>query len=390
MIRNFLIKYKRIIVLFFASKIILIALLVSTYPLLPFSLYDYQVNGYQFFQNPGLLEKNIAAYDGQWYLHIATHGYRNFSDPNLEAASYAFFPLYPLLTKLVSIITGGNMALGALFITFVCSFGSTILLYKLIRLEYSELLARYTTIYFLVTPSIIFFTATYTEALFFMLTAGAWYLVRTNRWWWSAPLAYLAALTRPQGVFLFIPFVVEYVFSVGKSAEPLKKKILKGVSLLGAPLGLLTYYTFLYFETGNFFTHLITNQERWGRKVPDFFQIVQFVIDRVLHVASFPFHDFHYSQLDTIFLASALALIIPMAIRLRPSYTIWALILVTLPLITGTTTSMTRYISLSFPHYLFLALIGVRYRVFHFVICIISSGLGLVLAIRFVHWYWAG
>ncbi len=380
MIKNFFAKHKSIIALFLSVKIGLIALIFLTYPLLRFSSYDYQLNGYRFTAENGMVEKHMAAWDGQWYLHIAEQGYRNFPTAEIQAKSYAFFPMYPLLIRIVSFFTLGNTILAALLIAFGSSFVYVIILYKLIMLEYAERIAKYAVLYFLITPSAIFFTAAYAEALFFMLVLAAWYCARTGRWRAGALFAYCAALTRPQGAFLVLPLAIEYALNARKSIY----------SLLGAPLGLLTYYTFLYFETGNFFTHTIINQKFWGRTGSDFFEIASIVIDRVSNFASLPFNSFHYSQLDTAILVSSLALIVPMIARLRLSYALWAFILIALPLSTGITTSITRYISLSFPHYLFLSLLGARYRALHWIFVIVFSVIGAVLAVRFVHWYWAG
>ncbi len=56
--------------------------------------------------------------DSQWYMKIAAKGYgkdlKFVMDKNeMTGLSYAFFPLYPLLIKMVSVFTSGNYEIAA-------------------------------------------------------------------------------------------------------------------------------------------------------------------------------------------------------------------------------------------------------------------------------------
>ncbi len=390
MLKDFFKKYKYIIGVFLAVKIIFAVILFVTYPLLPFSAFDYYANGYRFAEATGILEKHLAAYDGQWYLHIARYGYFHFPAEVTQAQAYAFFPLYPLLIYLFSKLLVGNLALTALLISFIASFIATILLYKLVRLDYSEQVARRSVLAFLIFPVAIFYLGMYTESLFMALSLGVLYCIRTHRWFAGGVASFLAALTRPQGVFLALPILIEYIVSWRQSSESLWKKLTHGLALCGAPLGLASYYFFLYLHTGNFFSHLKGNTEAWGREAPDIATLLGVFTQGILQFPALPFHSFFYLKLDLAGTVIFLLLLGWYARTVRISYIFYSLILILLPLSTGTTSSMIRYLSLSFPHYIFLALLGTKYKFVHLFLCVVSFSLLIVLGIRFVHWYWAG
>ncbi len=390
MLKNFFKKYKYAIVVFLIVKIVFAVILFVTYPLAPFSAFDYYANGYRFAEAIGIFEKHLAAYDGQWYLHIARYGYFQFPAEITQAQAYAFFPLYPLLISFLSKLLLNNLVLTALLISFTASFIATILLYKLVKLDYSEQIARRSVLAFLIFPAAIFYLGVYTESLFMAFSLGVLYFIRTHRWFAGGVVSYLAALTRPQGVLLSLPIFIEYVVYWKKTNDHLGKKLLRGLTLLSAPLGLASYYFFLYLHTGDFFAHLKGNGEVWGRETPNIATLLGVFTQGILQFPALPFHSFLYSKLDVASTVIFLLLLGWYARTVRVSYVFYSLILILLPLSTGTTSSMIRYVSLSFPHYIFLALLGLKYKFVQTLLCVMSFSLLIVLGIRFVHWYWAG
>jgi hypothetical protein len=105
-------------------------------------------------------------WDAEHYLGIATNGYTG-TEP-------AFFPLYPLLIHLVGELTGSNLLAG-LLISNVASFFALLYLYKLVEHEYNRHVAQRATFYVSIFPTAIFFSAVYTESLFFALTVASFY-----------------------------------------------------------------------------------------------------------------------------------------------------------------------------------------------------------------------
>lgn len=148
-------------------------------------------------------------FDTNWYISIATHGY---SLPQ----QIAFFPLYPLLIKIVSVLTGGNALYAALLISNLSALTALIALGGFAAWEARDAsLARWAMLALLIYPFSFFLFAAYTEGLFITFSALCLLFARQGRWRWAAALALLAGATRPTGVVLIIPLAWEWLRQQG-------------------------------------------------------------------------------------------------------------------------------------------------------------------------------
>ena len=139
-----------------------------------------------------------ARWDAHWYARIATAGYR------AGDGTTQFYPLYPLLA--IPLIRLGLPPMAALtLISLAAGLGAVILLERLARREMDPVRARQTTLAFVLFPTGFLLFAPYTEALFLLLAIGSLGAARGRRWGLAGLLAALAALTRPQGIFLLLP-----------------------------------------------------------------------------------------------------------------------------------------------------------------------------------------
>jgi Gpi18-like mannosyltransferase len=134
--------------------------------------------------------------DALWFLRIATTGY------DAGDGSAAFFPLYPLVVRVVSWIVGGRPLLAATLVSNASFFGALLVLYDLTVREFSEAVARRTIVYMAVFPTAFFFLAPYSESLFLLLSLLAFREARRDRWPSAAVAGALAALTRSIGIVL--------------------------------------------------------------------------------------------------------------------------------------------------------------------------------------------
>jgi len=128
-----------------------------------------------------------ANFDGEHYLSIARKGY--------EGGEQAFFPLYPLL---INFFGGG--VLSAILISNVSFLIALIGLYKLIKLDYPEKIAKLSIILLLVFPTSFYFASVYTESLFLALVVWSFYLFRKQKYISGIILGSLSSLTRVIGI----------------------------------------------------------------------------------------------------------------------------------------------------------------------------------------------
>jgi hypothetical protein len=176
-----------------------------------------------------------ARWDSAWYLTIAHAGYAT-------RASSAFFPLYPLLICGGTVLLGSALLVGTL-ISVMATAVALHLLYRLARLDLSHEQARTTVMLVAFFPAALFLSAVYTEALFLMLSVGAIYAARLERWAWAGLLGGLAAATRSGGVLLLLALAWPYLWRA--RGQP-RRTLGRSVAWLAlVPAGLLAYMGYL-------------------------------------------------------------------------------------------------------------------------------------------------
>lgn len=148
------------------------------------------------------LVQPLRNWDGYWYSLLANYGY------GIYTSSAAFWPLYPLLLWIGAQITNWDVAVVGLVISNVSFLFALILLYRLVRLDFSEEVARRTIWLTAFFPTAFYFSALYTESLFLLVTVASIYYGRTGRWGRASIALGLAALTRNTGVLVIIPLAI--------------------------------------------------------------------------------------------------------------------------------------------------------------------------------------
>src|SRR6266852_518255 len=169
--------------------------------------------------------------------NIATRGY-------VYRDNAAFFPLYPLLEREVSALLHihTNVFLGGMLITNLAFWGTLIVLYRFVEVEFDRATARRETLYLAVFPTALFFFAAYNEALFLFFMLLSFYAMRRGSWWLAGLFGGLATLTRSIGLLLLAVFLYEFVRQVLPQLRQtwLKKQHLQGLRMLsGLPAALL-------------------------------------------------------------------------------------------------------------------------------------------------------
>lgn len=171
-------------------------------------------------------------FDALWFLRIADEGYR------ATDGSAAFFPLYPLLTRLVSAFLGGRPFAAALLVSNAALLGALVLVYDLTRSELSDAAARSTVVLLCVFPTAFFWFAPYSESLFLLFAVAALWAARRGRWSLAAVAGFGAAFTRNVGFVIGLALLAEAIQQRTEGDRSLLRGALAGVAT-GA--GTLTY-----------------------------------------------------------------------------------------------------------------------------------------------------
>lgn len=224
-----------------------------------------------------------VSWDSEFYLSIATAGY---DDPNVRAVlvrngsavpvdpasatpplggspdnrrlslSYAFMPLYSLVTRVVALpiqVLGLNpiaaATLAGVIVSVLGALAGMLALYDIAHGELGEAGGLRAAFYLIAFPTGFFLAQVYTEGLFVGLAFGCLAMSRRKQWLWAALLAVLATWTRAVGVALVIPLawaLWNEVRTKEYSLKPLDRRLVLHGMLALLPVGayLVWHYSF--------------------------------------------------------------------------------------------------------------------------------------------------
>jgi Mannosyltransferase (PIG-V) len=285
----------------------------------------------------------LESWDGTWYRHVAAHGYLlvpgHQSDP-------AFFPLYPLLLKLVGasgMSTGaGGVALSSLlFLLGLVAFDA------LGRELFPHTLARRATLLAAVFPMSYVCSMVYPESLVFLAFALTGLFAVRRRWSLAAAAAAVAALARPEGVLLALP--IAGVLATSWQRLETRDRGRGIAAVLAAPAAAASFPAYLGLALHDPFAWTKAEQA-WGRS---------FRTDGILHAITRVGHEFSQQgwagrDVGLCVLTLALVAVARRAGAPRTWVAVGAL-LVLLPLGTGSFESDGRFGLLALPAYWGLA-----------------------------------
>ena len=329
-------------------------------------------------------------FDGVHYLRLAQDGYTS-------KFSQSFFPVYPLLIKFFNILPKDSILDTRTFVDpsyfytgFILSnlffLGFLVFFYKLLKLDYSEKIARLSLILVLVFPTSFYFGSIYTESLFLMLAAASVYYFRTKKYFLAGILAAIVSATKIFGVFIPVIFLIEMFMN----RKNIKTKELGGqiLGLVLAPLGLVAY---MFYLNKNFSDALLflNSQPGFGagRSSQAYILLPQVIFRYIkmfltVKVASLPFWN---ALLEFIFTLIPLSLLVVFFKKIRPSYLWFSFLVIILPTLTGTLSSMPRYVLAVFTLFPLLANASPRY--FKLLVVVLAA-VQIILLSMFIRGYW--
>jgi hypothetical protein len=333
-----------------------------------------------------------ARWDVGWYLTIAVDGY-SFSDAakeNRQQQDIVFFPALPLLMRVVGRLLGGASTAyvwGGTIVSLFAFLGGLIYLYRLARdLLEDEGQAGFAVWLIASYPFALFFGAPYTESLFLLGSAGAFYHCRRGEYAKGAAWGLLVGLTRPNGCFLAVPLAVlalqpwlpgwlaggavpkarvGFGAAVGdalalpqRSDRTSLRTLTVAIAAASLPgIGVLLYSAFIWYLTGDPL-NWAEGHVAWGRSYQGLSILVteryQFLSQEGLYA-----YTSRWSN-DLIQLLGALFVLVPVwpvARRLGLAYAVFILINILPPLAAGGLLSAGRFSSVLFPAFIWFAMV---------------------------------
>ncbi len=375
-------QFKKVIIYFLTWRVLLFVFLFLAIQLLPLQ-FDFIGGGLsEYLKKPQLWA--WANFDGEHFLQIAKGGYSDLT--------YFFFPGLPLFIRFMNFFGGTLIAFlkTGLVVSNVSLILALIGVYKLVSKDFKEKTARNTIFLILLFPTSFYLGSVYSESLFLAMVVWSFYLARSNKWIASGVLASLSAITRLVGVGMFPALICE-AYLTRKDKDFNLKQTLLGLFII--PLGIIFYMYFLYSSTGDPLDFLHTVGIYGPQRSSTFIllpQVFYRYIFKILPSVSynyFPAVFVTYLEFITGAVFSLLGLI--GLWKLRLSYSIFLLMGLVLPSLSGSFSSMPRYVIVLFPAFILLSLYlekagkFIRYLVYS----LLFLSLGLATAL-FVRGYW--
>lgn len=333
----------------------------------------------------------LVRWDSAWYLSIVTEGYYYLPD---AYSNVAFFPFYPLLIGAASAVLGIAPPSAGLLVSNAAFAAALYALHRLAERELGDAdTADRAVWYAAFHPASFFFSAVYTESVFFVLVLGAFWLGGERRWLPAAALAALAAATRSVGILLWGTLGLQWMGTHGWTLLAMHRAeawrgLWRGLrtdwpgalAIQLSPLGLLVFAAYCHHKFGEPFAFGLA-QKNWNRNdaIPHGHWITHWM------------HTVHNGWLDgvtpdeTRLLLDTAAYVLALVAgvwawrRLGAAYGAFTLLGAIIPA-NGLTESLVRYVAVLFPTYLMLAEWGRRPLVDRAVLAGFAILMGLRLA----------
>lgn len=293
--------------------------------------------------------------DSNSYIGIADYWYTN--DVTLDRHQHiVFFPMYPVLIKLVSFIVRDTFA-SAIIVSNLCAAFSGIFMFELAKLDMGEKDAFRTVKYLFLLPGACFFGTHMSESLFLMLCLLSMLMLRKKKYLFACIVGAFASFTRSPGVLLLVPIFIEYIADQCKLHREGDRKAfwkhfwLRGLSMLIVPLGLLGYLAVNYFVWGDPMYFMEIQKNNWSQSFGWIFNTASYLVSYMKsYIASGDMRlVFGLSLPQIICIFASLGIMLAAVKKMRPSYTVYFLVYFFIVIGVQWLLSAPRYLSVAFP-----------------------------------------
>ena len=194
-----------------------------------------------------------SRWDSGFFLRIAEEGY---VEPERTTE---FFPLYPMLVKVVGVALSGHYIFAGIAISLAACAGAFVLLYRLAEPLVGDRGAFRAVLYLAIFPMALFLGAVYSESLYLLLSVGAFFLATRGKFLAAGVVIGLAILTRSAGVAL-LP-------AVGLIAWRSDDRPGALLRLAAAPLVAAVWPAWLWYRFSEPFLFLDAQKNGWEREL---------------------------------------------------------------------------------------------------------------------------
>lgn len=327
--------------------------------------------------------ESLLRWDASHYINIAVNGYNYL--PDGKTHNIGFFPLYPLLIKVIANFLGVSPAMVGLVLSNVFFLMALLLLYRYTEKYHPDADTHLAILLMAFHPFGVFYSSVYNESLFLFLCVFAFSMFRAGKMITSSSALSLLGLTRLSGLFVLPGMGLSYLFTRVLHFGKKRPDVDAGELLTLILWGLFSASGFLLFVSYQriFFGHwdaFIRAQAAFARHPIGSFSFLLTEMDLD------PYHIM-------IIVSAAAVLVLSLAFLFLKNYrlySLWGLLLVLVPLSTGTFSGMTRYSMVFFPMVIFGSSLLKKVPLLRDITIMACSATLIVFSALFVRSYFLG
>jgi hypothetical protein len=213
----------------------------------------------------GWLSSVLTPWDNQWYVQIAEQGYPHtlaYDSQGLPTGNnLAFFPLYPLLIKVVHLVSGLDAVTSSIAVAWLASAAAAVVIHRLGLELFGPRAALALVALVFTQPMAITLWIGYSESLFLALAAGCLLAARREAWLAAGVCALLAGLTRSTGMAVALALAVAAA-SAMRREQRVDWRAIAAVVVGG--IGMPAYLLWVGLRVGSIGAWLTIQRAGWG------------------------------------------------------------------------------------------------------------------------------
>lgn len=327
--------------------------------------------------------KSLVRWDACHYINIAVNGYNYL--PDGKTHNIGFFPLYPLLIKVIVNFLGVSPAIVGLVLSNAFFLMALLLLYRYTEKYHPDADPHLAILLMAFHPFGFFYSSVYNESLFLLLCLFAFSMFKAEKMITSAAALSLLGLTRLAGLFVLPGMGLSRLFTRVLHFDKRKPDVDSGELLtlilwgLFSVSGFLLYVSYQHFFFGHW-DAFIRVQAAFARHPVGSFSLLLSEMD---------LDTYHIINI----VSAAAVLVLSTAFLFLKNYrlySLWGFLLVLVPLSTGTLAGMTRYPIVFFPMVIFGSSLLKKVPLLRDITIMACSAALIVFAALFVRSYFLG
>ncbi len=279
---------------------------------------------------------SLSSWDGFYYLDIARHGYAP-GPVNGPYPNTVFFPLFPVLIRIVHDLTGIDWVVAAVVLSNV-AFAASVVVFARLGARVIGPRAVLAAVLLCFAPGGTAFSMVYADSLFLVASIGSFLAVERGSIRWAGVLYALATLSRPVGILLGLPLLLIALKRRGRGVALL--------ALAGGPAALLAFAAYQGLSVGDPLA-FVNGQAAWSAG----HETVNAPTGGTPAAGDGGLGSFVGPTLLAVFLAYGVAAIAPLRRRAMVAYGAYGALGFTSTLALGRLVSSDRYVAALFPAY---------------------------------------